>query len=114
MHHVWIIEGEAVGCAGASIMANKPESFESGLFHDSKLVFSHCPEGVIHVAISTVRLGTVALTTKVRGNDGLEISQFQVNLVPHDVGLWVAVQQQQTGSRTTMNDVDSAAVTVYL
>ena len=57
-------------------MANKPEFFESGLFHDSEVVFSHCPEGIIHVAISTVGLGTVSLTTKVRGNDGVRISQF--------------------------------------
>ena len=82
-----------MGCAGASIMANKPESFESGLFHDSKLVFSHCPEGVIHVAISTVGPGTVSLTTKVRCNDDLGISQFQDNLVPHDVGLRITVEQ---------------------
>ena len=56
------------------------------------------------------RLGAVAVATQVGGDDSVVLSERGRDLVPHDVGLRIAVQQQQRRAVALDYQVDGNTV----
>ena len=104
-----VVEGHAVGDPRAPVVADHGEALEAEGGHDLDLVLGHGALGIGRVVVAARRLGAVAVAAQVGQHHGEALGQARRNLVPHDVGLGVAVEQQQRRPGARLPDVDLGA-----
>ena len=93
-----VVERQAVGDPGAAVVADHGEALEAERGHDLHLVLGHRSLGIVLVPHAAVRLAGLAVAAQVRKHDREALGQAGRDLVPHDVGLRIAVQQEQGGT----------------
>jgi hypothetical protein len=91
---VGVVERQPVGYPGASVVAHDGELVEAELAHHQRLVPRHRALGVGLMRRAAGRLAAVAVTAQVGQDDRMILGENRGDVVPHDVGLRVAVQQQ--------------------
>jgi hypothetical protein len=89
-----VVKGHPMGNPGAAVMADHGEAVVAELAHHENLVPCHRPLGVRVVGRAARRLAAVAISAKVSEDDRMMLSQDGGDVMPHDVGLRVAVEQQ--------------------
>ena len=94
-----VVQGHAVGDARAPVVARHGEALEAEFAHHQDLVVGHRALGVGVMGGAAGRLAAVAVTAQVGEDDHVVLGQDGGDVVPHDVGLRVAVQQQDGGAR---------------
>jgi hypothetical protein len=91
---VGVVERQPVGYPGAAVVAHDGELVEAELAHHQRLVPRHRALGVGLVRRAAGRLAAVAVTAQVGQDDRMILGENRGDVMPHDVGLRVAVQQQ--------------------
>ena len=107
-----MIQRQAIGDAPAAVMPGDGEALEAELAHEGDLVARHGPLGIGLVIGRRRRLGAVAIAAQIRRDHGEVPRQPGRDSVPHDMGLGMAVQQQQrrAGPAMAQPDVDLAGL----
>ena len=105
-HPLRVVERHAVRDAGAAVVAGDEEALEAERAHDLDLVLGHGAERVVGVVAAAARLGAVAVAAQVGRDDREVLGEPRRDLVPHDVGQRVAVQQQQRRPVAAVAQVD--------
>ena len=80
---------------GAPVVATQEERIEPQVLHGVHQILRHRPLGVVEVLRVALRLAAVAVAAQVGAHNRKVLGQPVRDLVPHGVGLRVAVQQQQ-------------------
>jgi hypothetical protein len=83
----------AVADPGAAVVAGHGEFLETKRSHDLGLILGHGALRIGLVIVATGRLGAVAVAAQVGQHDGEAFGQGGRDLVPHDLGLRVAMEQ---------------------
>jgi hypothetical protein len=91
---VGVVKRQSVAHPGAAVVANHGELVEAELAHDQRLVPRHRALGVGLMGRAARRLAAVAIAAQVGEDDRMILGEDRGDVVPHDVGLRVAVQQQ--------------------
>jgi hypothetical protein len=91
---VGIVQAHAVNDEPAAVVADRGEAVEPGRGHQADLIGGHDALAVLGVIGSPGRLCRAAVTPQVRQNDRVILRQGWCRLVPHHVGLGIAVQHQ--------------------
>src|SRR4029453_5055446 len=73
------------------------------------LVKRHRPLRVVGVILAVGRLAAVSVATKIGHHHGELLGETRRDLVPLDVGLWIAVQEQQRRTAAPAQRVDRRA-----
>jgi len=89
-----VVEGQPVRHPGAAIVADDGELVEAELAHHQRLIPRHRALGVGVVGRAAGRLAAVAVPAQVGQDDRVILGEDRGDMVPHHVGLRVAVQQQ--------------------
>src|SRR3712207_4545337 len=89
-----MVEGHPVGHPAPAVVATDEEALEAELAHHRDLVRGHRPFGVGRVIWGRGWLGGVAVAPEVAGDYREVFGEPGGYLVPHDVRLGVAVEQQ--------------------
>ena len=110
--HLGVVEAQPVGDPGAAVVADDREALEAELAHEPDLVGGHRPLGVRRVVGRRGGAGRVAVPTQVGEDHRVPVGEPRRDAVPHDVGLRVAVQQQDRRAVTTHLGVDARPVDV--
>jgi hypothetical protein len=103
---VGVVEGQAVGAAGAAVVPGHSKPLEAELAHHLNLVAGHGPLGVRLVVRGCGRLAAPAVAAQVGGDHGELLRQPRRHGVPHHVGLRVPVEQQERRAAPAMADAD--------
>jgi hypothetical protein len=108
------VEGHAVGDPPAPIVARDGKPLMAKVGHESHLVCRHGSAAVRHVGVVVLRSGAIPVAPKIRGNDREAFGEEGRNMSPHVRRLWIAVQEQERGTRTgdTRMDVDAIDVDI--
>ena len=109
---VGVVEAEPVGHARAAVVADEREGVEAERAHQADLVGGHGALGVRRVVAPGGRPRRVAVATEVGGHDRVVLRERRRDEVPHDMGLGIAVQQQDGRAGTTYGSVDAGPVDV--
>src|SRR5829696_4278253 len=75
-------------------MSDDGERVEAQRLHDRGLIPGHRPLGIRRVILISEWFGAVTVSSQIGGNDRELFGQPRRHLVPHRVGLRIAVQQQ--------------------
>jgi hypothetical protein len=92
---VRVVQRQPVPDPRPAIVAREAESLETERAHDEQLISRRRPLGVLGVAGARSRLGAVAVTAEVGEHDGVLARQDRRDVMPDQVGLRVAVQQEE-------------------
>ena len=109
-HPPWVVESHAVANAAAAVVAGHEKRLETQGPHDLDLVLGHGAFRVCGVGIVAERFGTVAVATQIGHHHREALGQPGSDLVPHDVGLGIAVQKQERRPGTAVHGVDDGAI----
>ena len=104
-----VVQRHAVGDAPPAVVAGHGEALVPEAGHRGDEVLGHRPLGVRRVARGGLGEERVAVPREVGGDDGEALGQPRGDRVPHQVGLRVAVQEQQGRSPAGDPRVDRAA-----
>ncbi len=99
-----------MGDPRAPVVAGQEEALEPEPRHEADLVPGHDFLGVGFVVALIARLAAVTLTSQIGGDDGKVFRQGRRDLVPHGVGLRIAVQQEQPGPLAPALEVNAHIV----
>jgi hypothetical protein len=92
---VGMVPGHTVGNTATAIMAGNHEMPVTKLLHQLDHIRRHGAFGIGGMCGIAVRGGAVAIAAQIGGNHRKMLGQFRGDPVPHHVGLWKAVKQQQ-------------------
>ena len=109
-HPLGVVLGQAVGDAGAPVVAHQEEGIEPQLLHYAHLVLGHGALGILGMLRVAGGLAAVAVTPQVGGHHGEVPRQQRRNLVPHDVGLRIPVQQQHRWALAALDVINGGAI----
>ncbi len=111
-HSSGMVERHAVGDAPAAVVPGDGEAVMAKLRHDTDEVGRHRPFRVGAVVRIAAGLAEFAVAAQVGGDDGEAFGQRGSDLVPHDVRLRVAVDQQQRRAAAAgpIGDLDAGRV----
>ena len=104
-----VVEAEAVGDARAAVVAADEKSFVAVVLHGFELVDGHLAEGVVDVAVAAVGLAGVSVAAQVGDDDGVVAGELGGDLVPGDVGLGMAVEQEERGAGAFFEHADGGS-----
>src|SRR5688500_6751405 len=93
-----MIKGQAVGTARAAIVTGDTEAIEAELFHDRDLIAGQGAHRVGGMVWAARRLAAGTEAAQIAGHDREVPSQSRGDLVPHQVRLREAMQQQEPRS----------------
>ena len=95
---------------GSAVVAHHGELAEAQIAHHQDLVPRHRALAVGLVARAAGGLATVAVAAQVGQDDGVVFGEYGGHVMPHDVGLRVAVQQEHgtAGAADQRVDADAA------
>src|SRR6185369_17351030 len=107
-----MIQRQAIGDAPAAVMPRDGEALEAEMAHEGDLVPRHGPFGIWLVVRRRRRLAAAAIAAQIRRDHGEIPRQPRRDLVPHDMGLGMAMEQQQRrpGAAMTQADLDLAGL----
>ena len=92
-----MVERETIGDAGAAIVPDETEADVAKLLHHRDGVLGHQPLRVERALFAARRAGP-AIAAQIHEDDGKALRELRRNPVPFDMGLRIAVQQQQRRS----------------
>jgi len=90
---VRIVGGQPMGDAPTPVVADHGEAFEPQVRHQARQVARHGALGIGRVVRIRRRLAAVAVTTQIGHDQGVMPRHQGGQLVPHGMGLRIAVQQ---------------------
>ncbi len=90
-----MIERKAIADPRATIMTDNAEPREAEMPHDGELVVRHGPLCMVQMLGVALRSTAVAIATQIRRHHGVMPRQHRRDAVPGQMGLRIAVQQQQ-------------------
>jgi hypothetical protein len=93
-----VVQGHPMADPGAAVMANHGEAVIAELAHHENLVPGHRPLGVPVVGRAARRLAAVAIAAQVGEDNRMVFGEDGGDVMPHDVGLRVTVEQQYRGT----------------
>ena len=99
-----------MGDPGPPIVAHHGELVEAELAHDEDLVAGHRALGVRLVVMAARGLAAVAVAAQVGEDYGVVFGEDGGDVMPHDVGLRVTVEEQYRGAGAAGEGVDSYSV----
>ena len=99
-----VVEGHPVADPGSPVVADDGELVEAELAHDLDLVCRHRALGVGLVDMAARGLAAVAVAAEVGEDDGVVFGEDGGDVMPHDVGLRVAVEQQDRAAFGVLAD----------
>jgi len=105
-----VVEGHPVGDPGPPIVAHHGELVEAELAHDEDLVAGHRALGVRLVVMAARGFAAVAVAAQVGEDYGVMFGEDGGDVMPHDVGLRVTVEEQYRGAGAAGEGVDSYSV----
>ena len=106
-----MVERQSVGGARAAVVAGQEEAVMAERGHHLHLIASHGAERVVDVLRATVgRADAVAIAAEVGRDHVVSTGEGAGDLVPADVRLRVAVQQQERRPLAAMAEEDLRAV----
>ena len=114
LYSLGMVESHTMTYTRASIVTNYKEFFKAQLDHHFYHVLSHSPFRIIVVVSPTFWFRAVTIPTQIGCNYGELFSQTRSNFVPHQVGLRIAMQQQQRKTISSFNKMDSSPTCVDL
>jgi hypothetical protein len=103
-----VVERHAVRDAAAAVVAGDHEAVEAELGHRRDLVGGGRALAVAGVVVAVGGMAAVAVAAQVAGDHGEALGQPGRHLVPHEMGLRIAVQQQERRPRASAHQVDLA------
>jgi hypothetical protein len=109
-----MIEAEAMGDAGATVVSCDEESLMSEMPHGLHLILGHRAKRVVNVARASIRLTGIAIASQVRDHDGVVEGESRADLVPGDMGLRVTVQQQERRAVSFSEDANGSPAGLYV
>ncbi|CAN5749782.1 hypothetical protein BH20ACT23_BH20ACT23_19380 [soil metagenome] len=89
-----MIQRQTVGDAAASVVAGNKEALETQSGHQPDLIQGHRPLRIWLVIGSGVRFRAVAVAAEVGRDDGEMVGQSGSEPVPHDVCLWMPMEEE--------------------
>ena len=92
-----MVEREAVADAGAPVVSDQTEADMAKLLHHRYRVLRHQALRVERAVFAARRAGP-AIAAQIHENDGEPLGQFRRDLVPFDMSLRIAMQQQKRRS----------------
>jgi hypothetical protein len=92
--------------ARAAIVPDYRESLEAQRAHDFHLVQRHRALRLIDMIVAVRRFAAVAVASEVGHDHGESLCQPRRDLVPHHVGLRIAVQEQEWWTAAAANGVN--------
>ena len=101
-----MIQAQPVDGASAPVVARHVEPLEAVVPHDLHLVEGHRPEGIIDAVFPALGFGRVPVAAQVGQDHRVVFGQFADDLVPGDVRLRVAVDEQQRCPLAAAQHVD--------
>ena len=105
-HALRVVERQAIGAAPAAVVPGDEERLEPELAHHRDLVARHRPLRVRRVVGRGRRLRAVAVAAQIGRHHREVARQARRHLVPHHVGLRMAVQQQERRPAAAMAHAD--------
>ena len=90
-----MVERQAVGDAPAAVVAGNHEARMPQRAHDGQAVLGHGALGIDGVLGVSGRRGAGAVAAQIGNDQSAVAGELRGDLVPDDVGLRIAVQQQQ-------------------
>jgi hypothetical protein len=93
-HRLGAVKRHPVGHPGAPVMADDRELLEAEVAHHQRLVARHRPLGVALVRRAAGRLAAVTVAAQIGQDDRVVQGENGRDVMPHHVGLRVAVQEQ--------------------
>ena len=108
-HGLGVVERQAVGDPSTAVVAGHHEPLVAERAHHGEAVLGHRALGVDRVLGVAARRGAGAVAAQVGDDQGELARQLGRHLVPADVGLRVAVQQEQRRARAAGAQEDRAA-----
>jgi hypothetical protein len=104
-----VVECHPVTDPGAAVVARHGELLKAQIAHHQHLVPGHRALAVGLVAGAAWGLAAVAVATQVGQDHGMVFGEYWGHVMPHDVGLRVAVQQQHGTAAAADQRVDADA-----
>src|SRR5690242_101732 len=101
-----MVESQPMGNPSTTIMSNHGELAEPELRHHVDLVLSHHSLRVRDVVFTFGRLAAISVPAKIRNDESEIVGKLRRNLVPHDMSLGIAVEQQQWRPLASYHHVD--------
>ena len=105
-----VVEDHPVADPGAPVVAYDGELIEAQFAHDEDLVTGHRALGVRFVAVAARGLAAVAVAAQVGEDYGVMFGEDGGDVMPHDVGLRVTVEQQYRAAVAAGESVDPHSV----
>jgi hypothetical protein len=93
-----VLDAHAPRHASAAIVADDGEALVPEGTHDFDLIERHRPLGIVGVVLAVWRFTAVAVATQISHDDGEALRECWRDLVPLDVRLRIAVDQQERRS----------------
>ena len=104
-----MVQREAVGDAGAAVMADQMKFLVAQRLHQLDLVQRQGALGIVTVIGQAGGLGRIAIAAQVCRYHGVMSSQARRDPVPDAVRLRITVQQQHGGTAAAAYEVDAGA-----
>ncbi len=92
---VGMVQRHAVRDPAAAVVAGHAKTPMAEAAHQRDLILGHAALGIGNMLLAALRLAAVAITAQIRRHDGEVFSEARGHLAPGDMGLRMAVQQQQ-------------------
>ena len=105
-HPVPMIPRKPMADTGTTVVPDHGKSINSERGHDFRLVPRHLPLGIWSMRGIRLRLTAVSVTAQIRRYDSEFFGQDRRDLVPDDMGLRIAVQQEKAGAIATNHQFD--------
>ena len=109
-----VVFGQAVRHPRAPVVAAQEKGLKPQPGHGVNLILGHGALGVVGMVGVAGGLAAVAIAAQVGGHDGEIRGQPGGDLVPHRMGLRVAVQQQERRAAAAFDQVDGIGAGVHL
>jgi hypothetical protein len=101
-----VVERHAQGDPGAAIVSRYSEALEPQCAHHLELVLGHRALRIRSVITAAGGLVAVAVAAQVRTDDREMLREHGSHPVPHDVRLWIAVQEQDRRPTAAATHID--------
>ena len=114
-HHAFgMIEAHPVKHARTAVMAGCIKALVAKRRHDLDLILRHGAKGVAAVIVTARWLFGIAVAAQISGHHRELSRQSRRDLVPGQVGEWIAVHEQERRSSPAMHGQDACAACRYL
>jgi hypothetical protein len=113
-HAPAMVARQAMRHPAAAVVANDVEALVAERAHHLGHVLGHRALGIVGVVGQALGLGGIAIAAQVRADNGVVARELRRHLVPHGVGLRIAMQEQHGLAAPAVPEVDGRAAGAQL